>query len=346
VIRRVALSAVALVLVVSVPVSAHTPTAGTSRKFAANYQSLPWKYSGTIPTWLQTAYSSSLGSGWNSNNNSRGPVFTYSSTGNGTARYVSSASFDCFDTPGWIGCGQFLGGTSWNIWVRSDPAPGVTYCELNANATGCRMVKRIILHEAMAITSQAGHTHDNQTNSGNLTVMGCQPDSCTKPNAGWNTTTLLECDEAAFQKYYGMALVTGQFANCLDHLTGAVVGQGLETKHVLSTTSGSACGGYSIPISARIAVEVNSSYGLLSDVALATRVIQIDRKLHSTSTWTANWAWLATNTAQTGYNWTRSFTENPAVTTAYDYKLHFLGQSGIASSYSPVFTLTFVHCPP
>ena len=56
---------------------------------------------------------------------------------------------------------------------------------------------------------------------------------------------------------------------------------------------------------------------------------------------------MATTSAQTGYNWSRSFTENPAITTTYDYRLHYLGEAGVAASYSATLSLTFLKpCPP
>jgi hypothetical protein len=184
--------------------------------------------------------------------------------------------------------------------------------------------------------------HDFQTDSGILTVMGCKPYDCTKDHAGWNVTTLLECDQAAFQMKYGLQAITGAYGDCLDHLSGAVVGQGLELVQT-HTNPGAACAGVPISVSGRVATETNSAYGLLSNVAIASRVVKIDRKLHNSPTWTVNWSSVTTTSASTGNNWTRSFTENPTVDTYYDYRLHFLGEAGLASSYSSVITLLFLN---
>ena len=336
-IRRSILLALIGAIMATSAIIAHTPTAGAQRKYAGDYVSLPYKHGASTPTWMTTAISSALVTGWVANNNSRNPRFSYSSSGSGTVSYSLMA--DCFGDTAWIGC--FQGGTSWNIWVRKSNLDGGPswnkYCELT-DVTGCRMAKRILLHEATHLTL----TNSHDTQSGTLTVMGTCPSGCTKPEAGYNATTLLECDQAAFQMKYGLQAITGQYGNCLDHLSGAIAGQGLELVQT-HTTPGAACHGVPISVSGRIATETNSAYGLLTNVNIASRVIQIDRKLHNSSTWGVNWSSVTTSSASTGNNWIRSFTENPGIDTYYDYRLHFLGEGGLASSYSSVITLLFLN---
>jgi hypothetical protein len=113
----------------------------------------------------------------------------------------------------------------------------------------------------------------------------------------------------------------------------------------VSSTSGAACVGQTLSRGGRISIQTNSNYGLLSNLGIANRSAQIDRKLHSASTWTNGWRVITTTTAQTGNNWSYSFSESSAG--SYDYRVHFLGLAGsIASSYSSVIQLTFIDASP
>lgn len=330
---------------VATAVMAHTLPDGSARKYAVDYQSLPYKHGANTPAWMTTAISAALVSGWVANNNSRNPRFSYSASGNGTVSY--SLMLNCAGITNWVGCFERLPGTTWNIWVRKSNVDGGPawhkLCEVQ-DVTGCRMAKRILLHEATHVTLT--NLHDGQGCT--LTVMGNSPTGCTKPEAGYNVTTLLECDQAAFQIKYGLQAITGSYGACLDHLAGAVVGEGLELVETHSSSTTSACAGVPISVSGRLATETNAAYGYLTNVNVASRVVFIDRKLHSSPSWGANWSSVTTSSATTGNNWSRSFTESPITSTYYDYRLHFVGEVGsLASEYSSVITLLFLNpCPP
>lgn len=341
-IRRVALLSVVGLVVGATAVAAHTPTSGAGRRYTADYQSLPYKYGGSVPTWMQTAVASSLQTGWVANNNSRSPRFSFSASGAGTVWY--SAMAECYGVTDWIGCFQAGTGTTWNIWVRSN---GATLCERpGEDLAGCRTTKRIVLHEATHLTLTRMAPHDPQANGGTLTVMGCAPGSCIKPQPGYDATTWLECDQAAFQMKYGMQNFAGQFGNCLDHVAGAGP-SGLATVSTVSQATGQTCAGLSLSRSGWIGTQDNANYGLLRDIGLATRYVHIDRKLHSSSTWTNDYSYAITTSAQSGYNWSHSFSENPAITTTYDYRIRQLGEAGISPAPNLVFSITFLKpCPP
>jgi hypothetical protein len=166
-----------------------------------------------------------------------------------------------------------------------------------------------------------------------------------KPNAGWDSTTPKECDQAALQMKYGLQSLAGQYSECLDHAPGAG-SDGLATKVTKSKTTATTCTGLNISISGRLTTATNSGYELLSNLNIASRTIYVDRKLHSSSTWTTDWRTLTTSSAASGNNWTRNFTETSANT--YDYKIHFKGESNrLSPAYSGVITLTFITpCPP
>lgn len=337
------LPAIVLAFALSSSVFGHTPTAGAVRLYPTpDYKSLPYHFGGSYPSFVTTAYNTALPTSWLTNNNSRAPRFSYSASGAGIVYYTTTTGVpQCDQLPGWIGCANNGGLNNWHIWLRN----GFTYCETNGSLDGCFLAKKVILHEAMHVTL-AVVNHDTQ--SATLTLVGpCSPSTahCAKPSTGWDSNSWKECDQAAFQMKYGLDLITGSYGGCLDHVSGAIVGQGLELVETHTTGSTSACAGVPISASGRLATETNTSYGLLSNKNIASRVVKIDRKLHSSGTWVANWSSVTTTAVASGNNWTRSFTENPSVDTLYDYRLHFLGEAGgLASDYSSVITLQWTAC--
>lgn len=330
--------ALVLTLIVSTAAVAHTPAAGAVRRYSADYQVLLYKFDGSMPSWGQTAANNALTSRWLVNNNSRSPRFQYSASGAAVLSY--STMPDCFGITGWIGCTSGGGSTAWTVKIRSGY---VTWCEVS-NVTGCYSAQRVFLHEAEHVTL----TSSEETQPSTVTNMGpCDGSYCSKAKTNYNSSSPQDCDQAALQVKYAMQDVTGDWSTCLDHVAGHGT-NGLVTVHTLSQTTGTTCAGSSISISGRVATQSTSNYGLLSNVNVAGKAIYIDRKLHTSSTWTTDWSLLSTTSATTGNNWTRSFTENPGITQAFDYRVHYKGLVGaLAASYSSTFTLTFLKpCPP
>ena len=346
--KRLVALAVAVILTAAIPASAfgHTPAAGAVRKYASDYALLSYKFGGSYPSFVQTAYNTALPTGWVSNNNSRSPRFAYSGTGSGTVYYATSTGVSDCDALAWLGCSNNWGLTSWHIWMKNG-ASWPVWCETN-NVTGCYLAKRVILHEAEHVTLAIAN-HDPQ--DGTVSNMAGGPSAtntpCYKAKPGWDSTTPQECDQAALQMRYAMQDLTGNWSSCLDHVAGGGSG-GLVTVHSLSQATGTTCAGSSITISGRLATKSDSNYVNLSNINVASKTMYVDRKLHSSSTWTVDWAIVLTTSAASGNNWTRSFTENPGSTLAYDYRIHFKGLSGsLAASYSSTITLTFLKpCPP
>jgi hypothetical protein len=249
----------------------------------------------------------------------------------------------CFGVTGWLGCYNNPGYSNWNIWIRNTTS--WDYCEEpGGDHNGCYMAKRAILHEAEHVTLTASHDPQNAT----ITNMGSCTGGCVKPNAGYNSSSPRECDEAALQLRYDLYSFGGTYGDCLDHVAGAGAG-GLLTGTTLSQTSATTCAGLSFPISGRLAVQTNNNYIALSNNPLSLRTVWFDRKLQSSGTWTVDWSSTATSGATSGNNWTKSFSESPGATTTYNYRAHFKGQTpdGLNPSYSTTITITFLRpCPP
>jgi hypothetical protein len=319
-------------------VSAHTPAVDHQRRYSADLQSLPYKIDASVPSWLTTAYNTALPTQWATNNNSKSPRYSFSTSGAGTVYFSTMSS--CAGVTNWLGCFSGAGTTTWKIWIRNTTS--WTYCEAS-NVTGCFMAKRAILHEGEHVTLTNSHDPQNAT----LTNMGGCTGGCGKPNAGYDSASPRECDEAALQLEYDLYQFGSAYGDCLDGISNAG-STGLLTGTTLTQTSGTVCTGMSISISGRMAVATFCSYQTLSNNPLALRTIYFDRKLHSSSTWTVDWSSTATSGATSGNNWTKSFTESPGSTTSYDYRVHYKGQgTGLNPSYSATITLTFLNpCPP
>jgi hypothetical protein len=322
------------------PVQAHDPVQGAVREYSQDLLNLTYKFASTsYPSYVTTAFDAALQTRWDVNNNSDAPRFDKSSTGSGRARYATSTGVPaCDNLANWLGCASGGGTTSWNIWLRKDL---FTFCELN-DVTGCFRAKRVILHEAEHVTLGVLN-HDPQ--DGTVTNMGGCPGStaCSKAHPGWDSNNPKECDQASLQLNYGLKSVTGSYADCLDHVPNAG-SSGLATDQTVSSSTGTTCIGLNLTRSGRISTESHASYGELSNLGIAGREILIDRKLDSSSTWNTGWSSVTTTSAQTGNNWSYSFSENVANT--YDYRIRLVAEDGLSSS-SKIITLTFfAPCPP
>jgi hypothetical protein len=314
----------------------HGPVQGANDLYADGVI-LTYRFGGSYPNWVETAMNSGLQSRWEQNNNSDGPRFDHAqSTGTGRLFYdTATGVFEC-DRQAWIGCAANGGLSNWKIWLRKDQ---FTFCEVSS-VTGCFLAKRVILHEAEHITLGVG-SHDEQ--SANVTNMNSESPS--KPNAGWDSNEPRSCDEAALQLRYGLGDLAGPYSGCLDHAPGHG-NDGLITRLSLSTTDGTTCAGDSISRSGQLQTKTDTDYDRLSSVNIAQRTIWIDRDAGANGSWTNDWASDSTNSTG-GNNWSHSFSENPAVTTSYAYRVHFKGQTGLDPDYSATFVLTFLRpCPP
>ncbi len=331
---------VAFVATVVLPQSAraHTPIEGAQRRYTADYASLTFRYVGTVPTWVRTAVEVALETQWLTNNNSRAPRFSQSTSGLGSVMYDTVS--ECTDTvPNWIGCARRWGFADWKIWIRSGIIGG--HCENNNNAIGCYRASRIMLHEAEHVTLTTSESSQGSANTNMGACPPVPPGHCKNPNSGWNSSSWKECDQAAFQMKYGLQSLTGQYADCFDHIAGAGNG-GLAVVQTVTSSTGTTCVGMSLSRSGRIATQTTSNYGLLSNLGIAGRLIRIDRKLSSSSTW-MSWASFTTGTNQTGNNWSRSFSETVGGT--YNYRIRFEDEAGLAYS-EKILTFTFLSpCP-
>jgi hypothetical protein len=200
-------------------------------------------------------------------------------------------------------------------------------------------VERIAIHEVGHVGGVLEHnTEFGHPQSDDKTVMTIGPPQ--NPDLGYNTHTLLQCDEATMQLMYDVATTNGPYAGCFDHFAGHGV-QGLISAATASAPVTSGCYGAGLAINGRLAIQTTSAYEHISGNPLTSRTVFFDRKLHSSSTWTLDYASsVATNSA--GNNWTHTFSvAGSSGSVTYDFRAHYKGETGVDPVYSSVVSLSW-----
>lgn len=342
-IARAGVLAMAMILLAVTAVSAHTPVAGAVRQYSQD-TALQYKWEGSYPTWFTGAMGSAFGIDWTNTtyNNSRKPTFSYSASGAGTVSYKSpSGVAQCDIWPEWIGCADNGGATNFKVILRNftqaPTRPNYKWVQTTGTCSNtCFDLRRVAAHEIEHVTLGVG-AHDAQGES-NTVMASTTPSYDTD---GWARHHVMKCDEAAFQLKYDLAALAGRYADCFDHVAGHGV-SGLFSTATISAPVASACYGTALSITGRLEVQTNTNYETLGGNPLASRTVYIDRKLHSSGTWTADYSSAVATNANTGNNWSRSFTENgTSGSTTYDYRAHFKGDAGVDPVYSSTVSLTW-----
>src|SRR4051812_4866341 len=287
-------------------VEGHTPTAGWTRLYTADYQSLNWGFGGTYASWVTTPAIAALDTNYadRATNNSRAPEFNYVAGGSdGTVWLKVAASSPCgTGRLDWLQCANGGGTVGFNIYVRdlyntaSDYSNWSWYDKTSSCPSGrtCWYLRRTFIHEVQHVTIGIAN-HDEQGES-NTVMAATTPWS---PNSGWNETHLRRCDEAAEQLAYDLDDLAGPYGDCFDHIANAGV-SGLKTDMSVTATSYRQCNNVAVPISGRLQVLADAAnYHRLNANPLSGRVVRIDRDgvgsvfttratIAAGSNWTAN----------------------------------------------------------
>jgi hypothetical protein len=265
-------------------VAAHTPTAGWSRLYAADRQPLSWSFGAAYSSWLTTPAIAALDTNFEdrASNNSRSPVFHYSSTGQDGTVWLRVASSSPCGTGhlDWLQCANGGGTFSFNIYVRdlynatSAYSNWAWYDRTSSCVSGrtCWYLRRAFIHEVQHVTVGIAN-HDEQGESNTVMAATTPWD----PNAGWNQTHIRRCDEAAQQLAYDLDDFAGPYGDCFDHLPNAGV-SGLKTDMSVTGSSYRECNNVAVPISGRLQVLADATnYHRLNANPLSGRVVRIDR---------------------------------------------------------------------
>jgi hypothetical protein len=317
---------------------AHNPTSG-SRKYAADYQLLLYDFSGSYPSWVTSASDEALQVNYQDpgTNNSRAPLFGYTSGGAGDVIYDGYSSSPCgTGNLDWIQCANGGGTTSWNIYIRDfDEAPYSNFKWWDKTSScpsgTCFYLRRGVIHEILHITLAAGHNSDIQTN----TIMQAATPAYAK--AGWNQIYIRKCDTVRHQLSYDVEDFYGPYGDCFDHITNHGP-TGLQSNLTVSQApTYFACNGVGVNVTGRLQVSAFSSYGLLSGNPLAGRTVWFDRN------GVGNWASTVAN-ANSGNNY--SFTVFGPSYVTHNYVAHFNATTndGLDSSNQVSFSITWDAC--
>ena len=310
------------------------------------------------PQWFRDTAESELEVSWDSlaANNSNVPGYGNGgdNTGGGTIFLTSVAASPCTGNTAWIGCNPAGGLVSFSIYVRNFPSASAPiwlwwdrdstcndiYPADGFSTSTCFSVRRVVAHESTHNTL----TRDHNSMAFNESIM-----QSATPTPGqttyWNRPNFLPCDEAAAQLEYGLADPAGEYADCFKTFPGDGA-KGLNTKLTLSSaTSDSRCVGQAMAARGRLALGASSNYEDMRDTPLEGRVIRIDRKPHSSTSWTTG-VYTATATGAAGDNWSRSI--GSATTGTFDYRAGWYASSGepaLNSSNQVTWTITWLDSP-
>ena len=291
----------------------------------------------TYPAWFRTGVETTLETSWDalSANNSGVPQYGNggNNAGGGTIYYTAAATSPCTGGPDWLGCNPASGRVDFAIYVRSIPSTSKptwlwwdrdsTCSDVHADdgyrTSVCFSVRRVVAHESTHNTLTRSH---NTLADGESIMQSITPTPNGSPN--WNRPNFLPCDEAGAQLEYGLADPTGDYADCFDVVPGDGA-KGLNTS--LTITSGSTysrCVGGGLGVRGRLALATSASYEDLRGSPLGKRLIRIDQKRATSSTWTIG-TYSATATAAGGDNWSALISSDSGG--LWDYRARFYSPS-------------------
>lgn len=329
---------------------------------------LDWHFaSAAYPAWFRGAIESELDTSWQDPvaNNSDVPRFDNGgdNAGGGTIVYTAQGTSPCTGATLWIGCNPIGGVRGFSIYVRSLPsisAPTWLWYQRDNTCTDlydgspqpndgfptsvCFSVQRVAAHESTHVTLLRTHYDDGLDGE---TIMQSNTPTPNGSPANWNRRSFLPCDAAAAQLEYGLADDAGKLADCFKVKPGDGV-KGLNAALTLATpTSLTRCANVATTVSGRLALAGSAAYEDLRDTPLAGRLVRIDRKSLSATTWTIG-VLTASAIGTAGSNWSRSITTSTAGT--YQYRAVFVttaAETGVNSSNQVAWTINWatIGCP-
>ena len=322
-------------------IDAHTPTAGWTRLYTADSQSLDWGFGASYPSWVTTPAIAALDTNFAdpATNNSRAPVFHYAAGGSDGTVWLKVASSSPCGTGhlDWLQCANGGGTFNFNIYVRdlyntaSDYSNWSWYDKTGSCPSGrtCWSLRRTFIHEVEHVTLGIGG-HDGGGES-NTVMAATTPWS---PNAGWNQTHIRRCDEAAAQMAYDLRDMAGPYGDCFDHIPNAGA-TGLKTDMSVAATSYRQCNNVGVAVAGRLQVRSDvTNYHRVSANPLSGRVVRLDRDgVGSVFTTRA--------TIAAGNNWSQTVTG--AGNQTHTFVAHFDDASGdgLADSDRVTFTVSW-----
>jgi hypothetical protein len=313
----------------------------------------------TYPQWFLDTAENELETSWDaiSANNSGVPRYGNGgdNSGGGSIIYTTSGTSPCTGDPSWIGCNPAGGKVDFSIYIRSFPsssAPTWLWWDRDSTCNDvrpgdgyatsvCFSVRRVLAHESTHNTLTRLHN----TLADDESIMQATTPTPNKSPDNWNRRNFLPCDEAGAQLEYGLADPSREYADCFRIFPGDGA-KGLSTKLTLtSATSDSGCTTQTVSAHGRLALGTSSDYEDMRDTPLDGRVVRIDRKPHSSTSWT-NGVYTTTASDAKGDNWRQSISS--ATSGTFDYRAGWYTSSGepaLNSSNQVTWTISWRGSP-
>ena len=349
--RRAFAAAFVALALGSSPVQAHSPTIGASRGQFPDVpdQTVIYGWGGTYPSWMSAAAQDSLDTkyrSWN-DNNSRAPRPVYGSGATAVVYYAALKDSPCNSVTSlqWLQCATGFGTRYFRIYIRDlDKAPysdwrwwdkaGTCLKSTGVAASGCWYIRRAMIHEAGHALATFGH--DSQTEADTVMRSVAPVVGAT----GGNHFVFQRCDQAALQILWDVKDASRPYGDCFDHVAGHGV-RGLVTAVTTNGTSFGSCVSAGRLVGGRLAVKIEALYGRLSNNPIAGRTLWFDRKKRTDTTWTLRTDSTLPTGAETGTNWTRTFSAPASAGGTYDYRAHFDGDAGLDPSNYGAFSISW-----
>lgn len=277
--RPVAMAAAAmLVLVMALPVTAHSPTPLIGWPAWEQDQNVTFRWApGEVPpAAMRTPILAGVDSS-NASKRSRAPVIAYADSGTSTVEYGVSV----FCGVNGLACADGSNAPrSFRVAFREHGHRfdwgQLRWCQMQSTPTdGCFDVHNIMLDELGHVLG-LGH-HSNYADGSDYLDSVVQTVSRARPASGWDAHRYGRCDFARLQTHYDMTAWTTAYSTCLD----------LDTTLSLAASTTSIRAGSSVTFTAVLRVADNSDDGRLAGNPIQWRTVTLQRRPVGGSTWTS-----------------------------------------------------------
>jgi hypothetical protein len=310
------------------PVVAHgpDPILGGGRYTQDEVLQFRWRAGSVPPAAIQTAIRAAAADVGESRA-SRAATFAYSSTGASTIGYGTGTC-----GVNGIGCFTRIAPDTFTMWLREHGRVydwgTLRWCQMQSTVTnGCYDAETIALDE-FGHVEILGH-HVNYADESDYTDAVVQAFSRTRPKAGWNMHAFGRCDTATLQVQYDIPLASSPISSCLD----------LATVLTLGASSTQVPDGGVVAFTATLRVATNAAYVRLSDNALATRAVRLQRRPAGSTVWST----IATMTSGSPVG---TYSVSLSLYATADYRAVFSTPTteGLRGDTSPIVRVTVFPC--
>jgi len=255
--------------------SAHGPDPTLSGGPFGQNQDLRFRWrAGSEPTATIKTAIKAAAADVNTSRGSKAATFTYDASGSNPIGYGIGATCGVNG----LACFSRTVPTGFTMWLREQGHVfdwgTLKWCQAYTTPpSGCYDAQTIALDEFGHI--EVLNHHDNYDNDADYEDAVVQTFSRTKPTAGWNMHAFGRCDVATLQRQYDMQSWTAKYSTCLD----------LTTVLTLTASPTVVALGGTTTLTATLTVADYDSYVRLGGNPVSGRVVTLQRRAPSTTTW-------------------------------------------------------------